>query len=72
MKNVRWGGVRLDDVLALASPKPDAHALEFVSAEKPYVDYLTLAAGRPARRDARLRDGREAAPARARRAACGS
>ena len=41
MKNVRWGGVRLNDVLALASPKPTAHALEFVSAEIPYVDSLT-------------------------------
>jgi DMSO/TMAO reductase YedYZ molybdopterin-dependent catalytic subunit len=39
--NVRWGGVRLDDVLQLARPKPDAHALEFVSAEIPYVDSLT-------------------------------
>ena len=41
MKNVHWGGVRLNDVLALARPKPNAHALEFVSAEIPYVDSLT-------------------------------
>jgi len=42
VKNVHWGGVRLDDVLSLAGPKPEAHALQFVSAENPYVDYLTL------------------------------
>ncbi len=41
VKNVNWGGVRLNEVLAPASPKPDAHALEFVSAEIPYVDSLT-------------------------------
>ena len=68
VKNVRWGGVRLNDVLALASPKPTAHALEFVSAEMPVRRLADDPAGRPARRDARLRDGREAAPARARRA----
>jgi DMSO/TMAO reductase YedYZ molybdopterin-dependent catalytic subunit len=43
VKNVRWGGVRLHDVLAAAQPHDSAHALEFVSAEKPYVDSLTLA-----------------------------
>jgi DMSO/TMAO reductase YedYZ molybdopterin-dependent catalytic subunit len=42
VKNVRWGGVRLGEVLALAQPKDVAHAIEFVSAEQPYVDYLTL------------------------------
>jgi DMSO/TMAO reductase YedYZ molybdopterin-dependent catalytic subunit len=42
VKNVRWGGVRLRDALAQASPLPSAHALEFVSAERPYVDSLTL------------------------------
>jgi DMSO/TMAO reductase YedYZ molybdopterin-dependent catalytic subunit len=42
VKNVHWGGVRLNDVLRLAGPKPEAHALEFVSAEEPYTDYLTL------------------------------
>jgi len=41
VKNVHWAGVRLRDVLAPAEPLPDAHALEFVSAEEPYVDYLT-------------------------------
>ena len=56
------------DVLAAAKPSPSAHALEFVSMEVPYIDYLTLQAGLAARRDARLRDGREAAAARARRA----
>ncbi len=45
--------------------------LTFTSAEKPYVDTLTLGTGRAARRDARLRDGREAAAARARRAGAG-
>jgi DMSO/TMAO reductase YedYZ molybdopterin-dependent catalytic subunit len=40
--NVRWGGVRLGEVLALAQPKDVAHAIEFVSMEQPYVDYLTL------------------------------
>jgi DMSO/TMAO reductase YedYZ molybdopterin-dependent catalytic subunit len=42
VENVRWGGVRLRDVLARAQPLPSAHAFEFVSAEKPYVDSLTL------------------------------
>jgi DMSO/TMAO reductase YedYZ molybdopterin-dependent catalytic subunit len=42
VSNVRWGGVRLHDVLALARPRPQAQALEFVSAEVPYADYLTL------------------------------
>jgi len=39
---VRWTGVRLRDVLAGASPLPSAGALSFVSAERPYVDSLTL------------------------------
>ena len=34
--------MRLNEVLKLASPKPEAHALEFVSAEVPYVDSLTV------------------------------
>jgi DMSO/TMAO reductase YedYZ molybdopterin-dependent catalytic subunit len=42
VKNVRWGGVRIADVLAHARPHAKAHALRFVSAEDPYVDYLTL------------------------------
>ena len=40
--NVRWGGVRIRDVLAAAKPQASAHALEFVSMEVPYIDYLTL------------------------------
>jgi DMSO/TMAO reductase YedYZ molybdopterin-dependent catalytic subunit len=40
--NVRWAGVRFHDLLALARPKPQARALAFVSAERPYVDSLTL------------------------------
>jgi DMSO/TMAO reductase YedYZ molybdopterin-dependent catalytic subunit len=43
VKNVSWGGVRLAHVLAQVQPLPDAHALEFVSAEHPYVDSLTMA-----------------------------
>jgi DMSO/TMAO reductase YedYZ molybdopterin-dependent catalytic subunit len=42
VKDVRWGGVRLHDVLEHAQPLADAHALEFVSAEQPYVDSLTI------------------------------
>jgi DMSO/TMAO reductase YedYZ molybdopterin-dependent catalytic subunit len=40
--NVHWGGVRLGDVLAAAKPHSTAGALEFVSMEVPYTDYLTL------------------------------
>ena len=42
VKNVHWAGVRIKDVLAAAAPSSRAHALRFVSAENPYVDYLTL------------------------------
>jgi DMSO/TMAO reductase YedYZ molybdopterin-dependent catalytic subunit len=42
VRNVHWAGVRLEDVVAAARPQPAAHALRFVSMEKPYVDYLTL------------------------------
>ena len=42
VKNVHWGGVRITDVFDLVRPVPEASALQFVSAEKPYVDYLTL------------------------------
>jgi len=42
VENVRWGGVRLRDVLAEAGLRPDAKALRFVSAEVPYDDTLTL------------------------------
>ena len=47
--NVRWGGVRFHDLLARADALPAAGALHFVSAEKPYDDYLDL-------RQAALRD----------------
>jgi DMSO/TMAO reductase YedYZ molybdopterin-dependent catalytic subunit len=42
VSNVRWAGVRFHDLLALARPQPGARALTFVSAERPYVDSLTL------------------------------
>jgi DMSO/TMAO reductase YedYZ molybdopterin-dependent catalytic subunit len=40
--DVRWRGVRIEDVLAAAEPLPGAGALSFVSAERPYVDSLTM------------------------------
>ncbi len=42
VENVHWGGVRFHDLLAAAKPLPEAHGIEFVSAEKPYVDSLTI------------------------------
>jgi len=42
VNGVHWRGVRFEDLLAAAKPLPGAHALQFVSAEKPYVDYLSL------------------------------
>jgi DMSO/TMAO reductase YedYZ molybdopterin-dependent catalytic subunit len=42
VNNVRWGGVRFHDLLARAKPIPQAGALHFISAEKPYDDYLDL------------------------------
>jgi DMSO/TMAO reductase YedYZ molybdopterin-dependent catalytic subunit len=42
VKNVRWGGVRLQHLLTRVAPLPQAHSLHFVSAEKPYDDFLTL------------------------------
>ena len=42
VNNVRWGGVRIHDVLARARPQATGQALQFVSMEVPYVDYLTL------------------------------
>jgi DMSO/TMAO reductase YedYZ molybdopterin-dependent catalytic subunit len=42
VNGVRWRGVRFTDLLAKARPRAEAHALQFVSAEQPYVDYLTL------------------------------
>jgi DMSO/TMAO reductase YedYZ molybdopterin-dependent catalytic subunit len=40
--NVHWTGVRITDIFEKARPTPDANALQFVSAEDPYVDYLTM------------------------------
>jgi DMSO/TMAO reductase YedYZ molybdopterin-dependent catalytic subunit len=42
VKNVHWAGVRFRDLLATARPRPSASVLTFVSAERPYVDTLTL------------------------------
>jgi DMSO/TMAO reductase YedYZ molybdopterin-dependent catalytic subunit len=42
VRNVRWGGVRLSELLRRASPWPQAHALHFVSSEKPYDDFLEM------------------------------
>jgi DMSO/TMAO reductase YedYZ molybdopterin-dependent catalytic subunit len=42
VKNVRWTGVRITDIFAKARPTPEANALQFISAEKPYLDYLTM------------------------------
>jgi DMSO/TMAO reductase YedYZ molybdopterin-dependent catalytic subunit len=42
VRDVRWGGVRIAEVLARARLLPGAGALQFVSAELPYVDYLTV------------------------------
>jgi DMSO/TMAO reductase YedYZ molybdopterin-dependent catalytic subunit len=42
VRDVHWGGVRFHDLLATAKPLPQAHALRFVSAERPYDDYLEL------------------------------
>ncbi|HEY6962302.1 MAG TPA: molybdopterin-dependent oxidoreductase [Gaiellaceae bacterium] len=46
VSNVHWRGVRFDDLLATAGLRQDANVLTFVSAEKPYVDTLTLAQAR--------------------------
>jgi DMSO/TMAO reductase YedYZ molybdopterin-dependent catalytic subunit len=40
--NVHWAGVRFRDLLAAAQPRTDGTVLQFVSAEVPYVDTLTL------------------------------
>ena len=40
--DVRWRGVRFDDLLAEARPRKDAGTLRFVSDEVPYDDTLTL------------------------------
>ena len=59
--HVHWAGVRFSDLLAAAGPQASATVLQFVSAESPYVDTLTLQQAELARRDAGLRDGRQAA-----------
>ena len=42
VKNVRWAGVRFRDLFSAARPLRSARSLAFVSAERPYVDSLTL------------------------------
>lgn len=42
VEDVHWAGVRFADLLAAVRPGPSARALSFVSAERPYVDTLTL------------------------------
>ena len=42
VKNVKWAGVRIDDVLKAAGPQAAGTALTFTSSERPYVDSLTL------------------------------
>ncbi len=42
VRDVHWGGVRFHDLLAHAKPLPQAKAIRFVSAERPYDDYLEL------------------------------
>jgi DMSO/TMAO reductase YedYZ molybdopterin-dependent catalytic subunit len=42
VNDVHWRGVRFADLLASAQPSADARILTFTSAEKPYVDTLTL------------------------------
>ena len=42
VSHVHWAGVRLSDLLARVGPLPEAHGVQFVSAERPYVDSLTL------------------------------
>jgi DMSO/TMAO reductase YedYZ molybdopterin-dependent catalytic subunit len=42
VEDVRWTGVRLQDLLEAARPLPNAGAVAFVSAEYPYMDTLTL------------------------------
>jgi DMSO/TMAO reductase YedYZ molybdopterin-dependent catalytic subunit len=42
VQDVRWAGVRFGDLLRAARPLPHATYLTFVSAERPYVDTLTI------------------------------
>ncbi len=46
VSNVRWAGVRFEDLLAAAVPSSGATALTFTSAEQPYTDSLTLSQAR--------------------------
>ena len=41
VKDVRWAGVRLSDVIGPAGPHAGAQAIRFVSMEQPYDDYLS-------------------------------
>jgi DMSO/TMAO reductase YedYZ molybdopterin-dependent catalytic subunit len=41
VKDVHWRGVRLQTIFDHAQPLSNAHALQFISAEVPYIDYLT-------------------------------
>jgi DMSO/TMAO reductase YedYZ molybdopterin-dependent catalytic subunit len=43
VRNVHWGGVRIADLIGPAGPLESAHAIQFISAEYPYQDYLTIA-----------------------------
>ena len=42
VKDVHWTGVRITDIFAKVKPTPEANGLQFVSAERPYLDYLTM------------------------------
>ena len=42
VSDVRWTGVRISDLLDAVAPRKGAGALQFVSAETPYDDSLTL------------------------------
>jgi sulfoxide reductase catalytic subunit YedY len=42
VQNVHWRGVRFKDLFAQANPQAYARAVQFVSAEVPYIDYLAL------------------------------
>ncbi len=42
VQDVHWAGVRIRDLLDAATPQAQAGALRFVSAEQPYVDFLTM------------------------------
>jgi DMSO/TMAO reductase YedYZ molybdopterin-dependent catalytic subunit len=42
VSNVHWRGVRFTDLLTIAGPQSAAQVLTFTSAERPYVDTLTL------------------------------